>query len=69
MVTTKSAKMFFKAFTKMAGNRFHSIGTNEKMVGAAVLGVVIGVGSTLCRSLFDGTTSPKVAKAGKKPTA
>jgi hypothetical protein len=69
MMTTKSAKRQFKAFKKMAGNRYDSIGTNEKMAGAAVLGVVIGVASALCRSLFDGSTSPKVAKAGKKPTA
>ena len=68
MVATKSAKTRFKAFAKMAGDRYDNIGTNEKVVGAAVLGVAIGVASTLSRSLFDGSTSPKVAKAGKKPT-
>lgn len=69
MITTKSAKKQFKAFKKMAGNRYDSIGTNEKMAGAAMLGVAIGVASALCSSLFEGSASPKVARAGKKPTA
>lgn len=66
MMTRKSAKRQLKALRKTAIDRFDDITTNEKMAGAAVLGVVVGIASTLCRSLFQANTVPPKSGAKKR---
>lgn len=58
MMTRKSAKKQLRAFRKMTTDRFADVSANEKMAGAAILGVAIGVASTLCSSLFQTNIVP-----------
>lgn len=67
MMTRRSAKKQLKAFRKMTTDRFADVSANEKMAGAAILGVAIGVASTLCRPLFQSSTVPP--KSGRNKSA
>jgi hypothetical protein len=66
MVTMKSAKKTMNAIKTAAVNRVDHITTNEKIAGAAALGVAVGVAATaIGSSLMHGdkaaTTSAKSA--------
>jgi hypothetical protein len=70
MITTKSAKKTMKSIKDAAVDRMDHITTNEKIAGAAAIGVAVGVAATaLGSSLLHGKLSEKEGKAVKKPTA
>jgi hypothetical protein len=62
MMTKKNAKKQFRAFRRMAENRFDDMGTGQKMAGAAVAGLILGLTSMLFRSLKSGQCSDCPAK-------
>jgi hypothetical protein len=70
MITAKSAKKSMKSFKKAAVDRIDHITTNEKIAGAAAIGVAVGVAATaIGSSLLHGSetaTKPKKAD-GKTP--
>ena len=61
-----SPKKQIKAFKKLAGGRIQRITTNEKIAGAAALGLVIGVVSTIGSSLLYGGAAAKDGRTAKK---
>jgi hypothetical protein len=71
MITAKSAKKKMKAVKAAAVDRMDHITTNEKIAGAAAIGVAIGVAATALGSslLHGGETATKTAKTDKKAPA
>jgi ABC-type tungstate transport system substrate-binding protein len=70
MMTTKSAKKQIKSIKKAAVEQMSHITTNEKIAGAAAIGVVVGAAATAIGSaMLHGSDAEKTTKAVKKPTA
>jgi ABC-type tungstate transport system substrate-binding protein len=70
MMTTKSAKKQIKSIKKAAVEQMSHITTNEKIAGAAAIGVVVGAAATAIGSaMLHGSALEKETKAVKKPTA
>jgi hypothetical protein len=71
MMTTKSAKKQIKSIKKAAIDRMDHITANEKIAGAAALGVAVGVAATAIGSslLHGGTSATKAVKADGKMAA
>jgi hypothetical protein len=70
MITAKSAKKSMKSFKKAAVEQISHITTNEKIAGAAAIGVAVGVAATaIGSSLLHSGAPEKETKAVKKPTA
>ena len=70
MVTAKSAKTQIKSIKNAVVEQMSHITTNEKIVGAAAIGVMVGAAATtIGSSLLHSNAPEKVAKAVKKPTA
>lgn len=71
MITSDTAKNKMKDMTAAAAEKLSHVTTNEKIAGAAALGVVVGaaaaaIGSSLLNS---DTPAKKATKAAKKPAA
>ncbi len=67
---TKSAMNQFASMKKAATDRIDHISANEKLAGAAAIGVVVGAAATaIGSSLRHSALHAKEAKAMKKPTA
>lgn len=71
MITAKSAKTKMKAIKAAAVDRMDHITTNEKIAGAAAIGVAVGVAATAIGSslLHSSDTTPKTAKTDSKTPA
>jgi hypothetical protein len=70
MITTKSAKKQIITMKKAVVDQMSHISTNEKIAGAAAIGVAVGVAATaLGSSLLHSNAPGKETKAMKKPTA
>jgi hypothetical protein len=71
MVTIKSAKTTMNAIKTAAVGRMDHITTNEKIAGAAALGVAVGVAATAIGSsiLHSDKTATTAAKTAGKPVA
>jgi hypothetical protein len=64
MITTKSAKKTMKSIKKAAVEQMSHITTNEKIAGAAAIGVAVGVAATaLGSSLLHGAGGDADAKS------
>ena len=61
MMTRKQAKKQFKAFRKMAHNRYDHLGTNQKVAGIAIVSFLIGAATLLGRSIMAGDCATKSA--------
>ena len=61
MMTRKQAKKQFKAFRKMALNRFDHMGTNQKVAGIAIASFLIGAATLLGRTMMVGDCATKSA--------
>lgn len=70
MITVKTAKKTMTAVKDAAVEQMSHITTNEKIAGAAALGVAVGVAATAIGSaLIHGSDADaKTAKAPAKPT-
>jgi hypothetical protein len=68
MITAKSAKKKMKSLKNAAVEQIGHITTNEKIAGAAAIGVAVGVAATaLGSSLLHGSeTAAKAAKPDSK---
>jgi hypothetical protein len=71
MITAKSAKKSMKSLKKAAVDRIEHITTNEKIAGAAAIGVAVGVAATAIGSalLHGSDTATKTAKTDSKTPA
>jgi hypothetical protein len=71
MVTMKSAKKTMDTIKTAAADRMDHITTNEKIVGAAALGVAVGVAATAIGSsmLHGDKLSKKAARGNTKAAA
>ncbi len=70
MLNAKTAKKQMKAVKKAVGDRIDHITTNEKLAGAAAIGVAVGVAATaLGSALIHGSTAAPAAKPSKKPAS
>ncbi len=65
MITKKSAKKSLKHFKKAAIEGYENISANEKMAGAALIGVGVGVASTLLTPIVKSLVAAKPAKKSK----
>ncbi|WP_219893232.1 hypothetical protein [Aquisediminimonas profunda] len=66
----KSAKDQFSAIKKAATERLDKISANEKIAGAAAMGIVVGAAAAaIGNSLRNDAEPMKATKAAKKPTA
>ncbi len=66
MITKKSAKKQLKAFKKFAADGYGHIGANEKLAGAALIGVGIGIASTMLKPFLQNVATAKPAKNKNK---
>lgn len=68
MMTPESAKKAMDSLTKAAADRMDHATINEKIAGAAAIGVAVGVAATALGSalLHSGATPSKTAKDDKK---
>lgn len=62
MMTKKNARRQFRAFRRMAENRYDDMGPGQKMAGAAVAGLLLGLTSMLFRPLVKGQCCDCAAK-------
>jgi ABC-type tungstate transport system substrate-binding protein len=71
MITAKSAKKKMKSLKNAAVEQISHITTNEKIAGAAAIGVAVGVAATALGSslLHGGETATKTAKTDSKAPA
>lgn len=71
MNTSESAKTKMKEMTAAAAEQFSHVTTNEKIAGAAALGVVVGAAAAAIGSAMLNSDAPakKTPKAAKKPAA
>jgi hypothetical protein len=70
MITTKSAKKKIKAFKTAAVEQMSHITTNEKIAGAAAIGVAVGAAAAaIGSSMLHASAPEKAVKAAKKPAA
>jgi hypothetical protein len=70
LLTTKSAKKQLNTMKKAAVVRMDHITTNEKIAGAAVLGVAVGVAATaIGSSMLHATKPDKDVKSASNETA
>ena len=71
MITTESAKNKMKEMTAAATEQLSHVTTDEKIAGAAALGVVVGAAAAAIGSAMLNSDAPakKTAKAAKKPAA
>jgi uncharacterized membrane protein len=68
MITAKSAKKQIKSMKKAAIEQMGNITTNEKIAGAAALGVVVGAAAgAIGSSMLHGGAADKDVKPLKKP--
>lgn len=70
MITAKTAKNKMKDLTSAAAEQLSHVTTNEKIAGAAALGVVVGAAAAaIGSSLLHSDKPDKDVKAAKKPIA
>lgn len=70
MITAETAKNKMKEMTSAAAEQLSHVSTNEKIAGAAALGVVVGAAAAaIGSSLLHSDTAKKNSKAAKKPAA
>ena len=71
MTTTETAKNKMKDLTAAAAEKLSHVTTNEKIAGAAALGVVVGAAAAAIGSAMLNSDAPakKGPKAAKKPAA
>jgi hypothetical protein len=70
MITSKSAKKKITEMKDAAVEQMGHITTNEKIAGAAALGVVVGAAATaIGSSLLHANPAEKSKKPSKKPAA
>ena len=71
MITSDTAKNKIKDLTAAAADQLSNVTTNEKIAGAAALGVVVGAAAAAIGSAMLNSDSPskKTTKAAKKPAA
>ncbi|MGC1469037.1 MAG: hypothetical protein WA793_06605 [Sphingorhabdus sp.] len=68
MITAKSAKKKMNAMKNAAVGQMGNITTNEKIAGAAAVGVVVGAAATaIAASLLNGNTPVNDSKVQKSP--
>ena len=71
MITSETAKNKMKDMTTAAAEKLSHVTTNEKIAGAAALGVVVGAAAAAIGSAMLNSDAPakKTTKAAKKPAA
>ena len=67
MVTTKSAKDQLNAIKTAAVDKLDHITTNEKIAGAAAIGVAVGVAATAIGSSLMHSKTPETDAQPKQP--
>lgn len=65
MITKKSAQKSLKHFKKMTVNGFENLSDNGKITGAALLGITIGVASTLLTPVVKSLVAAAPTKKSK----
>lgn len=67
MIDKKSAKKQFKAFRKMAETRYSELDKSQKLAGAAIAALLVGLTSVIYKSMIDSPCAKLPPLAEKAP--